>query len=299
VRSPEPNAVPLIMTHGWPSSVLEFRHVIRPLTDPAAHGGDPADAFHLVIPAMPGFGYSQKPTEPGWNLTTIADAWITLMDHLGYDRWYAQGGDLGAGVTDEIAAMKPDGLAGIHLNFAMFFPTPQERAEATAEEREMLDSADYFWKNLSGYAQVQSTRPQTIGYSLADSPVGLASWLYAMFQDTSGTPGNAEGSFTLDEMLDRIMLYWLPNTGVSSARLYWEMAKAKWSSAAAIDSPITVPAGVSMSPKEHVRKSRRWVERRYSDLVHFNEVARGGHFSAWEEPELFVDEVRTTFRAMC
>jgi pimeloyl-ACP methyl ester carboxylesterase len=298
VRSPEPAARPLIMTHGWPGSVLEFRHVIGPLTDPASHGGDPADAFHLVVPTLPGFGFSEHPAEPGWNLGRTADAWIALMDRLGYAEYFAEGGDLGAGVTDEMAVRRPAGLKGIHLTFAMFFPTPEERQEASPEEQRMLAGADYFWNVLSGYAKEQSTRPQTIGYSLADSPVGLAAWIYAMFQDTVGTPGDAEGSLRVDEILDDIMMYWLPNTGASAARMYWEMTQAKWSSPATIDRPITVPAAVSMSPMEHVRKSERWTARRYPNLVQFTELAEGGHFTAWEQPEPFVQDVRAAFRKM-
>jgi pimeloyl-ACP methyl ester carboxylesterase len=298
VRSPQEDALPLVMTHGWPSSVLDFRKVIGPLTDPAAHGGDPADAFHLVIPTLPGFGFSDKPTEPGWLYPRIADAWIELMGRLGYERWGAQGGDLGCAVTDTLAAKRPPGLVGAHLNFAMFPPEPDEIAAATEEERAMLASAKQFWAQLSGYAKEQGTRPQTIGYSLADSPVGLAAWIYAMFQDTCGTPGDAEASFTRDELLDTIMLYWLPNAGPSSARIYWEMDQAGWSSPATPDSPIGLPVGFSMFPKEHVRKSRRWVERRYSNVVHFNELPAGGHFGALEQPEAFVDEVRRTFSGL-
>jgi len=285
IRSPRPDALPLIMTHGWPGSVLEFRKVIAPLSDD----------FHLVLPTLPGFGFSAKPTEPGWGPGRIADAWITLMDRLGYDRWGAQGGDLGCAVTDEMARRAPAGLIGMHLNFAMFGPTPDEIAEATEAERAMLASAKYFWDNLSGYAKEQSTRPQTIGYSLADSPVGQAAWIYAMLQDTCGTPGNAEATFTLDEILDDVMLYWLPNSGASSARLYWEMSQSGWSAPATIDAPTTLPTGFTMSPAEHVRKSRRWLERRYRNIVHFNELAAGGHFTALEQPAGFVADVRATF----
>jgi pimeloyl-ACP methyl ester carboxylesterase len=295
IRSPEPNALPLLMTHGWPGSVLEFRKVIGPLTDPAAHGGDPADAFHLILPTLPGFGFSAKPAETGWGMPRIADAWIALMRRLGYDRWAAQGGDLGCGVTDEIARRAPAGLIGMHLNFAMFGPTPDEIADATPDERAMLGSAKYFWDHLSGYASEQSTRPQTIGYSLADSPVGLAAWIYAMFQDTCGTPGDAEATFTLDEILDDVMLYWLPNSGASAARLYWEMTQSGWSAPATIDSPTALPTGFTMPPKEHVRKSRRWLERRYSNVVYFNELDAGGHFTALEQPAGFVADVRATF----
>ncbi|GAA2466334.1 epoxide hydrolase family protein [Winogradskya humida] len=295
VRSPEAGALPLIMTHGWPGSVLEFRKVIGPLTDPAAHGGDPRDAFHLVIPTLPGFGFSAKPAETGWGPGRTADAWITLMDRLGYDRWGAQGGDLGCAVTDEIARRAPAGLVGMHLNFAMFGPTPDEIADATPDEQAMLAGAKYFWDNLSGYAKQQSTRPQTIGYSLADSPVGQAAWIYALLQDTCGTPGNAEATFTLDEMLDDIMLYWLPNSGASTARMYWEMTRSNWSAPATVDSPTTVATGFTMSPKEHVRKSRRWLERRYTSIVHFDELPAGGHFTALEQPEGFTAAVRATF----
>jgi pimeloyl-ACP methyl ester carboxylesterase len=283
------------MTHGWPGSVLEFRKVIGPLTDPVAHDGHARDAFDLVLPTLPGFGFSAKPAETGWNIGRIADAWITLMDRLGYDRWAAQGGDLGCGVTDEIARRAPAGLIGMHLSFAMFGPTPDEIADATPQEQAMLASAKYFWDNLSGYAKEQSTRPQTIGYSLADSPVGLAAWIYAMFQDTCGTPGDAEASFTLDEMLDDIMLYWLPTSATSASRLYWEMTQAGWSAPATIESPTTLPTGFTMSPKEHVRKSRRWLERRYTNIIYYNELHAGGHFTALEQPSGFVNDVRATF----
>ncbi|MEF2978925.1 epoxide hydrolase family protein [Subtercola sp. YIM 133946] len=295
IRSPEADALPLVMTHGWPGSILEFRKVIGPLTDPGAHGGDPRRAFHLVIPSLPGFGFSAKPGATGWTTPRIAEAWIALMHRLGYDRWGAQGGDLGCAVTDEIARLNPAGLIGTHLNFAMFGPTPDEIADATEQEQKALRDAKYFWDNLSGYAKEQQTRPETIGYSLADSPVGQAAWIYTMFQDTCGTPGDAEGSFTLDEMLDDIMMYWLPNSGASSARLYWEMTQSGWSSPASIEHPLTVPVGFTMPPEEAVRKSRRQLERRYADIVFFNEPAEGGHFFALEQPATLVDDIRSTF----
>jgi pimeloyl-ACP methyl ester carboxylesterase len=295
VRSPEPDATPLVMTHGWPGSVLEFRKVIGPLTDPAAYGGDPRQAFHLVLPVLPGFGFSAKPAETGWTIPRIARAWIVLMDRLGYQRWGAQGGDLGCAVTDEIAALRPAGLIGTHLNFAMFPPTAQEIAEATPAERAALADAKNFWDNLSGYAKEQQTRPQTIGYALADSPVRQAAWIYAQFQDTCGTPGDAEASFTRDELLDDVMMYWLPNSGASAARLYWEMTQSGWSSPATIENPITVPVGFTMPPREAVRKSRRQVERRYSNVVYFDEPASGGHFFALEQPGELVNGIRSTF----
>ncbi|WP_343727411.1 epoxide hydrolase family protein [Burkholderia seminalis] len=298
IRSPEPDAVPLLMAHGWPGSVLEFRKVIGPLGNPAAHGGDPRQAFHLVIPSMPGFGFSDKPDEPGWDMSRIGRAYVQLMHRLGYDRWVMQGGDLGAGVTDEVASLALPELMGIHLNFAMFMPTPDEMRDATPDEQGMLDSARYFWSTLSGYAQQQQTRPQTIGYALADSPVAQAAWIYAMFQDTCGTAGNAEASFTLDDMLDDIMLYWIPNTSASSARLYWELKRSNWSSAARIDRPIAVPSGFTMLAGEHVRKSRRWIERRYRDVRHFGEHEQGGHFAALENPNALVSDIRSTFASI-
>ncbi|MCZ2837955.1 epoxide hydrolase family protein [Modestobacter sp. VKM Ac-2985] len=300
IRSPEPDAMPMVMTHGWPGSVLEFRKVIGPLTDPVAHGGRAEDAFSLVIPSLPGFGFSERPTTTGWDLPRTARAWVTLMARLGYDRFVAQGGDLGAGVTEEMAALTattPTGLAGMHLNMAMFWPTPQEMAEATPEEQQMLTEARYYDEVLSGYAKQMSTRPQTIGYALSDSPVGLASWIYAMFQDVGGAHGDAEAVFDVDEMIDDVMLYWLTGTATSSARMYWELSQGHWGPPAGA-APIDLPTGITIMPGEYVRKSRRWVERRYTDLLHFDQVTAGGHFAALEQPELLVEEIRTTFRRL-
>ena len=294
VRSPEPDAMPLVLTHGWPGSVLEFRDVIGPLTDPAAYGGDPRDAFHLVIPTLPGFGFSDKPTGTGWGVSRIADAWITLMERLGYTSWGAQGGDWGASVTMAIGHKAPAGCVGIHLNLVPFQPTPDEIAEATPREQAMLDTAQRYDQVLSGYAKMQGTRPQTIGYSFADSPAGLASWLYAMFQDVSDSGGDAESVFSLDEMLDDIMLYWLPNTGASSARLYWE-SMTSMTSGGSPSEPMRMPTAISMFPGEQLRISRRWAERRVANLVHFNELDRGGHFAALEQPGSFVAENRAGF----
>lgn len=295
VRSPEPDAMPLLLTHGWPGSVLEFRDVIGPLTDPVAHGGKAGDAFHLVMPSLPGFGFSGKPTGTGWNVNRIADAWIALMDRLGYDRFAAQGGDWGGAVTTAIGYKAPPGLAGIHLNMLMFQPTDQERAEATPHEQAMLDDAQRYDQQFSGYFKVQATRPQSVGFALADSPVGLAAWIYALFQDVSDSGGDVESVFALDAILDDIMLYWLPNTGASSARLYWETMQAMRHGGMPT-APMTTPAGISMFPGEQVRVSQRWAERRFAQLVHFNELDRGGHFAAMEQPALFVEEVRTTLR---
>lgn len=304
IRSAVPGARPLLLTHGWPGSVLEFRHVIGPLTDPEAHGGDAADAFHLVIPSLPGFGFSGKPTETGWNLARTAKAWSVLMARLGYTSWFAQGGDLGATVTAELAALEAVesiGLQGIHLSMALFMPTDEEIRTATPEEQTMLAESGYYWQVLSAYSQEMSTRPQTIGYSLADSPVGLAAWIYAMFQDVGGSHdehGDAEKVFDLDEMIDDIMLYWLPGTAASSARMYWESTRTGWSSPGTVDEPLTLPVGLSIMPGEYVRRSRRWAEKRYTDLVLFNEVARGGHFALLEQPELLVADIRATFRQL-
>ena len=297
VRSPEPNALPLVMTHGWPGSVLEFRDVIGPLADPVVHGGDAADAFHLVVPSLPGFGFSDKPTGMGWTIARTAAAWTTLMRRLGYDRWAAQGGDWGSAVTTALGYGAPEGLVGIHLNMVSYQPTCDEMADATPHEQAMLASAGHYMDQLSGYAKVQSTRPQSIGYSLSDSPAGLAAWIYALFQDVSDSDCDPERAFSLDGMIDDIMLYWLPNTGASSARLYWESA-AIMRPGGAPSQPMRTPTGISMFPKEQVRISRRWAERRFVNLVHFNELDRGGHFAALEQPVAFTEEVRATFRPL-
>lgn len=297
IRSPEPGAMPLLMTHGWPGSVLEFRDVIGPLSDPVAHGGKASDAFHLVIPTLPGFGFSDKPSEPGWNISRTANAWTELMGRLGYDHWAAQGGDWGAAVTTILAYKAPPGLVGIHLNMVMFQPTEQERQDASAEERSMMADARRYEAEFSGYYKLQNTRPQSIGFALADSPLGLAAWIYALFQDVSDSDSNPETVFSMDHMLDDIMMYWLPNAGASSARLYWEaMQEMKGGGMPSV--PMTTPAGTSMFRGEQLRLSRRWAERRFANLVHFNEPDQGGHFAAMEQPSIFVDEVRSTFRGL-
>lgn len=297
IRSPHANATPLLLTHGWPGSILEFRDVIGPLTQPQAHGGAADDAFHLVIPSLPGFGFSDKPTGPGWGVGRTALAFAELMRRLGYgDRWVAQGGDWGAAVTTALAHMRAPGLAGIHLNMVMFQPTEQEIADATPEEQRMLHDAARYEKEYSGYMTLQCTRPQSVGFALADSPVGLASWLYALFQDVTDSGGDPERAIALDHLIDDVMLYWLPNAGASSARFYWEGARemAQGMSAA----PVPLPTGVSMFPAEQMRLSRRWAASRFTDLRFFGEAARGGHFAAMENPETFVEHARATFRSM-
>lgn len=304
VRSAVPGARPLLLTHGWPGSVLEFRHAVGPLTDPEAHGGSAADAFHLVVPSLPGFGFSGKPTSSGWDLRRTARAWSVLMDRLGYTSWFAQGGDLGATVTAELAALESAegiGLAGVHLNMAAFMPTEEEARDATDEEQRMLQETGHYFQELSAYSQQMATRPQTIGYALSDSPVGLAAWIYAMFQDVGGSHdqhGDAEAVFTLDEMVDAVMMYWIPGAAASAARMYWETNRAGWAAPGSPEEPLTVPVGLSIMPGEYVRRSRRWAERRYARLVHFSEVERGGHFALLEQPELLVADIRATFRAL-
>lgn len=297
VRSPERDALPLLMTHGWPGSVLEFRDVIGPLTNPVAHGGRASDAFHLVIPSLPGFGFSGKPTVPGWNVARIARAWNTLMQRLGYERWAAQGGDWGATITMALGQMAPAGLAGIHLNMVMFQPTAQECGEADTAEQKMLADAQRYDQQYSGYFKLQMSRPQSIAFSLADSPVGLAAWIYALFQDISDSNSHPERVFTLDAMLDDIMLYWIPNAGPSSARIYWEMGQAM-KAGGMQSAPMQTPTGISMFPGEQLRLSRRWAEARFSNLIHFNELTRGGHFAALEQPTAFVEELRATFSGL-
>lgn len=293
VRSPVEGATPCIMTHGWPGSVIEFHKVVKPLTDPVAHGGHAADAFHLVIPSLPGFGFSDKPNATGWGIERIADAWAELMRRLGYGRFGAQGGDWGAAITKLIAQRKARGCIGIHVNMPLVAPTPEDAQNPTPEERKIFVDMENFDKQGSGYGRLQNTRPQTIGYALADSPVGQAAWIYEKLHAWSDNPGTPEQIFTFDEMLDNIMLYWLTNTGASSARLYWE----SWV-AAFVSQPIDLPVGVSVFPGDPIRSSRRWAERFFKNIVHWNEMPRGGHFAAFEQPEAFVTEVRNSFRRL-
>ncbi|WP_126941946.1 epoxide hydrolase family protein [Xanthomonas sp. BRIP62409] len=297
VRSPEPDALALLLTHGWPGSVLEFREVIGPLSDPVAHGGQASDAFHLIIPSLPGFGFSAKPTARGWGIGRTAAAWVELMRRLGYgERWAAQGGDWGSAITTALGFMQPPGLVGIHLNMVMFEPSTQEIAEATPAEQKMLEDAQRYYTEFSGYMKLQSTRPQSVGFSLADSPVGLAAWIYALFQDVSQSGFEPEKVFALDHLIDDIMLYWLPNAGPSSVRLYWEAAQE--ARAQMPSHPMPTPTGISMFPGEQVRLSRRWAERRFADLRFFGQAQRGGHFAAMENPPVFVDHLRTTFQSL-
>lgn len=294
-RSPHAEATPLIMTHGWPGSVLEFAKVIGPLTDPVAHGGTASDAFHVVAPALPGFGFSDKPAQAGWTVARTARAWAVLMDRLGYGGGYvAQGGDLGAGVTLRLAEQRPAGRRAIHLNFLPPDP-PAAIDESSPSERQALSQIGYYNAKMSAYAELQRTRPQTLAYALSDSPVAQAAWMYNMFvtptDDTDPALGGWADIAPYDEMLDDISLYWLTNSGGSSARLYWESFRKDFSLVR-----VDVPGGFTVFPKEIFRAPRAWVEGVFSDLTYWNEADRGGHFAAWEQPELFVDELRACFR---
>jgi epoxide hydrolase len=290
-RSPRADALPLVITHGWPGSIVEFGKVIEPLTDPVKHGGDAGDAFHVVCPALPGFGFSGKPTEPGWGVERIADAWDQLMIRLGYPRYGAQGGDWGAGVTTELAVRHPEQLAGIHLNMVVVRPDPDAMGDLTEQEQAALASLKHYVDWDSGYSKQQSTRPQTVGYGLVDSPAGLCAWIVEKFWSWTDCDGDPANVLTRDEMLDDVMFYWLTAAGASSARLYWESFGKLRSQA------VDVPVGCSIFPREIFRASRRWAEKQYRDLRYWNEPPRGGHFAAFEQPEIFVQEVRAAFRS--
>jgi epoxide hydrolase len=291
VRSPRADALPLVMTHGWPGSIVEFRKVIGPLTDPVAHGADPADAFHLVCPSLPGFGFSGKPASPGWGIEHIADAWDQLMTRLGYARFGAQGGDWGSGVTSQLGIRHAGDVVGIHLNMVSAQPDPATMNDLTEREKDALAAMKHHRDWGTGYSKEQSTRPQTVGYGLVDSPAGLCAWIVEKFWSWTDSDGDPANVLTRDEMLDDVMLYWLPGTGASSARLYWE------SFARLFSGSVRVPVGCSVFPKEIVRPSRRWAEKAYPDLRYWNEPAKGGHFAAFEQPAIFVDEVRAAFRS--
>ncbi len=292
VRSPEPDAIPLIMTHGWPGSVVEFLKVIGPLADPAAHGGSPRDAFHVVVPSLPGYGFSDKPATTGWSVERVAAAWIVLMQRLGYDRYVAQGGDWGSAVTSAMATIRPEELAAIHLNIVIAPPGPDELAALSAAEKATLSDLRRFRTDDSGYSAIQSTRPQTLGYGLTDSPAGQAAWIFEKLVEWMDCQGDPLSVVSYDDMLDNIMLYWLPSNAASSARLYWE-SMANFAAGA-----TDLPVACSNFPKEITRPSRAWAERKYPRLIHWGEPERGGHFAALEQPAIFVDELRQAFRSI-
>jgi pimeloyl-ACP methyl ester carboxylesterase len=297
VRSPHADALPLVITHGWPGSIVEFLKVIGPLTAPAAHGGDASDAFHVVCPSLPGFGFSDKPTRPSWGIERIAAAWIELMARLGYEQYGAQGSDWGTSISAAVGQRDRGHVVGIHLTPPLAPPDPATFDDLTDRERAALDSLERAAEWDSGYSREQGTRPQTIGYALVDSPVALAAWIVEKFWSWTDCDGHPENVLTRDELLDNLMLYWLPRAGASSARLYWESIRQvdAWISGETTDT-ITVPTGCSIFPKELQRPSRRWAEKRFLDIRYWSEPERGGHFAAFEQPELFVEEVRASFR---
>jgi pimeloyl-ACP methyl ester carboxylesterase len=307
VKSPHENALPLIMTHGWPGSVIELLESIGPLTDPPAHGGRAEDAFHLVLPSLPGYGFSAEPTELGWTQGRTGLAWAELMRRLGYTRYVAQGGDVGAGVTDAMGRQAPEGLLGIHLSIlapalGMFEQLPAE-SEA---ERAARDALTEFRASGFGYFLEQATRPQTIGYAALDSPVALAAWMLDHDTDSyykisrAFVEGKPSGNLTPEHIVDNVTTYWLTGTGVSAARSYWEDGRAHAAAAAAGETPpdVSLPVGFTAFPDEIFVAPQSWVEKIYPDVAYFNKADRGGHFAAWEEPELFADEMRAAFSSL-
>jgi epoxide hydrolase len=292
VRSKHPNALPIIMTHGWPGSVIEFMEIVAPLTDPTAHGGRAEDAFHFVAPSLPGFGFSDKPSARGWNADRIAKAWGELMGRLGYQRFVAQGGDWGSIVTTRMAQLHVPGLAAVHLTMPQVIPDKLP-ATLTAQQQRALDAQKRFETDQFGYFALQSTRPQTIGYPLADSPAGQAAWIYEKFQAWTDNKGNPEDALTRDQMLDNITLYWLTDTAASSARIYAEHAGLNKAKNAGL---VDLPVGVSIFPREIFPAPRDWAEQLFPKLLYWNEPARGGHFAAFEEPKIFVHEMRAFAR---
>jgi pimeloyl-ACP methyl ester carboxylesterase len=302
VRSRHPNALPLIMTHGWPGSVFELLKTVGPLTDPVSHGGAPEDAFHLVLPSMPGYGFSGKPKGTGWNPERIARCWAELMARLGYERYVAQGGDWGAPVSSAMARQAPAGLLGIHLNLPATVPSDiaavlasggPAPAELSVKERAAFDALSTFYRKYRAYAGIMGTRPQVIGYALSDTPAGLAAWMYDY---NNGEPERLLG---VDEMLDDVTLYWVTNTAASSARLYWETSgQSVLLAAAQKTAEISLPVAISVFPDEVYRAPESWARRAYRNLAYFNEAEKGGHFAAWEEPALFSAELRSAFRSL-
>ena len=295
-KSPHKNALPLIISHGWPGSIVEFHKVIDALADPTAHGGSAEDAFHVVAPCLPGYGFSGKPTHTGTSVEKIGRMWGTLMARLGYSRYVAQGGDWGSMITQSMGMTETEHCAAIHINMPIVAPDPDTMAELTPVEQAALVDMGTYMETGSGYSKQQSTFPQTLGYGLADSPIGQMAWVVEKFYMWTDCEANGtrhpENILTKDELLDNVMMYWLNNAAASSARLYWE----------SFSQPnmdlITIPVGCSIFPKEIFRCSRRWAQKRFTNLIHWNELERGGHFAALEQPELFLGELRTCFRAL-
>ena len=304
VKSPHANALPLVLTHGWPGSVIEMFEVVGPLTDPPAHGGAPEDAFDLVVPSIPGYGFSAEPTELGWHSGRVAQAWAELMRRLGYNRYVAQGGDQGAAVTDAMGRQGPEGLAGIHTNLLVPALGGASEPTGTDQERAAAQALAEFRQSGFGYFLEQATRPQTIGYALLDSPVALAAWMIDHDTDSYYKISHAfldnqpAGNLTRDHILDNITLYWLTGTGASAARSYWEGGRATALAAGQAPPEVSLPVGFTTFPGEIFRAPRSWVERAYPNVTYFNEVKKGGHFAAWEEPQLFSEELRAAFRSL-
>jgi pimeloyl-ACP methyl ester carboxylesterase len=306
VKSEHVDALPLIMTHGWPGSVIELLEAVGPLTDPTAHGGHAGDAFDLVLPSLPGYGFSAEPPEIGWNPSRIARAWAELMHRLGYTRYVAQGGDQGASITDAMGRLAPEGLLGIHMNLLVTALGGGAMPAETEHERAALEQIQTFRTSGFGYFLEQATRPQTIGYALLDSPIALAAWM--LDHDTDAyykisrafVDGQPSGGLTRDHILDNITLYWLTGTGASAARSYWESGRAQALAAAAGQArpDVSLPVGFTTFPGEIFRAPRSWVEKSYPNLTYFHEAGKGGHFAAWEEPELFATEIRAAFKPL-
>ena len=292
IRSSNEDARPLLLTHGWPGSVIEFLKVIGPLTEPVQYGASEAESFHLVIPALPGFGFSEKPSKTGWSVDKIARAWSELMLRLGYTKYLAQGGDWGAAITASIGAQDPEHCIGLHTNMPVVAPSGELLENLTTLEEDALRARQFYQDWDSGYSKQQSTRPQTLGYSLVDSAAGQAAWILEKFYQWTDCNGHPENVLSRDELLDNVMLYWLTASGASSARIYWE------SFSSGSNDNVNVPSGCSIFPKEIFKASQRWVETRFKDLRYFNVLDTGGHFAAFEQPELYVQEVRACFQKM-
>ncbi|MEM9620332.1 MAG: epoxide hydrolase [Pseudomonadota bacterium] len=295
-RSEHSEARPLLITHGWPGSVVEFHKIIEPLLDPLAHGGEAADAYHVICPSLPGYGFSGKPAVTGWGVQKIAQAWDELMQRLGYTRYFAQGGDWGSAVTTAIGMQNLGHCAGIHVNMPNAGATKEALADPDERDKLALAGARYYQEWGAGYSKQQSTRPQTLGYGLVDSPVGQAMWIIEKFYEWTDCDGHPENALSREELLDNVMYYWWQGNGASSGRLYWESFNKAFGNAA--DDTVTLPTGCSIFPKEIVPTPRSWAERRYNNIVYWNELDKGGHFAAFEQPELFVQELRRCFRLM-
>ncbi|WP_158811139.1 epoxide hydrolase family protein [Beijerinckia sp. L45] len=297
LRSPEPTAIPLVLTHGWPGSVLEFEKILGPLTDPVAHGGSAEDAFHVVVPSLPGYGFSDRPRESGWNPGRTARAWAELMSLLGYERFGAHGGDWGASISIELARQVPDRVAGLHLTMPFASPLPEDSTSADDAEKRIVEKRGQFLTEGLGFVMIQATRPQTLGYALLDSPAGLAAWLGEKLVAFSDMRPEAGGGVSLAQQLDNIALYWFTGTGASTARWYWEAVRSRARNAAEENAQfVTVPTACTLFPGEPYPIARRWAERRFHNLISWNEMKIGGHYPGWEQPDLLIAELRNAFR---